>query len=103
VEPIETRPISASALDFTEATVTPAGKRGRRGHYYAWGRCGACGEVQLVRRAGLVKRRCIMTPACKGYLAPTDDVQTFDGPVALAMTAFGAVVVEVLERGSVAQ
>lgn len=87
--------IPASDLAFNETVVRPDGKPGRRGHYYLWARCGICGEPQLVRRAGLSKRRCVMTPKCRGLLAPADDALDFGGPVGLAVGAFGAAVLAV--------
>lgn len=88
--------MKASDTSFIETTVTPTGRRGRRGHHYVWGRCEACGDVQLVRRAGFTKRKCVMTPGCKGHLVPAEDAQHFDAPVLLAEQRLGAVVVGII-------
>jgi hypothetical protein len=84
--------MNASDLSFVETIVRSDGRPGRKGHYYAWARCGTCGEPQLVRRAGLAKRRCVMTPKCRGLLVPAEVEDV--GAVDLAVAAFGAVVVE---------
>lgn len=89
--------MKASDMSFIETTVTPKGKPGHRGHHYLWGRCERCGDVQLVRRAGFTKRKCVMTPGCKGPLVPAEDAQHFGGPVILAQRELGAVVIDVVE------
>lgn len=90
--------LRASELEFHEALppAEPGGPLRRRGHYYAWGRCSACGELRLVERAGLAGKRCILTPKCRGHLEPAEDAQDFtlEAAVGRALRAFpGAEVV----------
>lgn len=95
------RIIRASELEFVERVPHEAGgPPRRRGHYYAWGRCSRCGELRLTERAGITKKKCAMTPGCKGRLEPAEDAQDFTNEEALwrAVRAFDAEVVEVMER-----